>query len=189
MTTSSSRRRRSLGVLILALGAGWSAAGVLAVRTRLQANAMENAIEPPGPEVKVAAAFLPQGWRFFTRNAQEEVVAPYRREGDRWVSASTLPNTRPSNLYGLDRRGRAQIDEAAQLVGRWRTDQWVDCGGDPLACLEAAPVVGSVQNRAVDPTLCGEIAFVSQKPVPWAWARAGESPVMPARVLRVRVRC
>ncbi|HEY8040007.1 MAG TPA: SdpA family antimicrobial peptide system protein [Polyangiaceae bacterium] len=183
-----SRTHRRLGALLLALGAAWAYAGVLAVRTRLSANAIDS-IEAPSTQVEVAGRLFPQGWRFFTRNPQESVITPYEAAPGGWASASIMPNSRASNLFGLDRRGRTQIPEVVGILSQMKSHAWVDCTGAPLGCLDGAPLAGTVVNKAPAPSLCGEVAFVSQPPVPWAWARSGREVVMPSRVTRVRIRC
>ena len=40
-----------------------------------------------------------------------------------------------------------------------------------------------------EPTLCGEVVISEQKPVPWAWSKLEKPFSMPAKVLRMEVKC
>jgi hypothetical protein len=67
---------------------------------------------------------------------------------------------------------------------------WSSCSGTPVGCLDGAkPIPDPIVNIAGVQTLCGDVAFVRQQPVPWAWAHASATTQMPSSILRVTIQC
>ena len=175
---------RALGGAAILFAIGWMAI----ITYVLHASLPFNPIHLPYAERVQARFWIPEGWGFFTRNPREERVTPYALSGNRWISASLGPHGRSSNLFGLDRISRAQNVELGLLLQRLPGRLWRDCTASPIACLDSVSVVPRIRNRSPRPTLCGDIAFVRQQPIPWAWVRL-PGAVMPSRVTRIRSTC
>jgi antimicrobial peptide system SdpA family protein len=178
------RQLRVIGGALLALVLFWGSLCALALYTALPFNPIQVSSERRA----FVRTLFPEGWKFFTRNPQEAQLVPYRLVDGRWLSASLLPNSRPSNLFGLGRWGRAQGVEMGILLARLGDARWTDCDEQPTTCLEGAPVVLQIDNPSPAPSLCGELALVSQQPVPWAWARNPHA-LLPSHVIRFEAKC
>jgi hypothetical protein len=64
---------------------------------------------------------------------------------------------------------------------------WSDCTGPPTGCLSGRPAGPVIANSSPRRDVCGDIGFISQEVVPWAWR---DMPtVMPSKVARVTVTC
>jgi antimicrobial peptide system SdpA family protein len=149
-----------------------------------------NPLRLPFAQRMETGLLLPQGWKFFTRDPQEERILVFtRNRGGRWRPATLGPIARPANRFGVSRIPRAQGVETGLLMSRMSKRDWRDCATRPEECLRSAPAVRNLRNRSPRPTLCGAVGLVLQKPVPWAWSRADEEIVMPSRVARLEVLC
>jgi antimicrobial peptide system SdpA family protein len=150
-----------------------------------------NPAQLPGEKAIGMSTWFPQGWRFFTRDPQEPGTELYVRSADgSWIPNEIGPESKASFLFGLDRRPRAQSIELGKLVTSVESDLYQPCDSAPERCLERmTPLAQSLQNRSPHPTLCGDLAIVRRKPVPWAWARSAETLNMPSTVIRIRVTC
>ncbi|WP_328811770.1 SdpA family antimicrobial peptide system protein [Rhodococcus sp. NBC_00294] len=117
----------------------------------------------------VATAILPESWAFFTKPLDSPEYTAFSPEG---APLTSLPNSRPDNMWGLTRKQRAQGPEMANLFSQVDTDLWVDCEQIAGDCVTAA-VDGnaplSVKNLSTVPTLCGELVLASTSPVPWSY--------------------
>lgn len=122
---------------------------------------------------------VPEGWGFFTRDPREEDFFTYRRdESGAWEVISQW-------AFGFSRRGRILAREAVSIVEQ--VEIQIDCRGDHVSCLDGIDAEAMIDTTYRDPGLCGDIGFVWQDPVPWAWAKS--AVVMPSRVGRVEVSC
>jgi antimicrobial peptide system SdpA family protein len=102
---------------------------------------------------------------------------------------SLTPFARPSHIFGLDRTARTQGLEFGLVTQHLTEEAWTSCTGDPTGCLDRIDFVGTIQNPALRPTLCGTVGVVLQRPVPWAWSRS-DSPIhMPSSVVKLNVQC
>jgi antimicrobial peptide system SdpA family protein len=145
------------------------------------------ALPMESPSVRL---FAPQGWKFFTRNPQEQATLVFQATtGGSWSSASLTPNSRFSNGFGLSRRGRAQGIEIGLLLRSVVPSAFIECTTEPASCFGSLAEIGPVQNGSPDPSLCGLVGVAMQRPVPWAWARSKKRVVMPSRVIKMRVIC
>jgi antimicrobial peptide system SdpA family protein len=173
-------------LVALALSSSFFAtAGAYAVH----ASMPHNAIELPGEKRFNAQIVLPEGWKFFTKDAREPRVLAFTREGGAWRSSDFGPNA-DARFFGLDRVGRTQGVEIGLLLEAAKGEPWSPCSGSPVECLDAAtPVAEPIVNLAGAQTLCGDVALVRQAPVPWAWAHAAAETRMPSTVLRMTVQC
>lgn len=131
--------------------------------------------------------WLPQGWGFFTKPAQDPMRTLMLRTETGWTEA----NWRRSQIelgWGLSRQPTIQMLELTRMLdGVWEAVA-DDCEGDPMQCIGGYREPLTVENEAQSPTICGEIAVVEQAPVPWAW-REFESVHMPSRVAVLEVTC
>ncbi|WP_164016005.1 SdpA family antimicrobial peptide system protein [Pyxidicoccus trucidator] len=143
------------------------------------------------PFAQLAQTFLwaPQGWSFFTRDPREQKQTLYVRHGDQWESTLLAPHGRLSNIGGLRRKSRSQGVEMALLLSRVPANEWQECSAPLEECLAKQPTGRPLRNTSPAPTLCGTVAVVQQKPVPWAWARSARPVTMPFRILSMDVSC
>lgn len=133
--------------------------------------------------------WAPQGWSFFTRDPREEKHSIYIRTLIGWAPILLAPHARLSNAFGLRRASRAQGVEMALLTQGSDASEWRACESSLLVCLATLPPGKHVYNTSPDPTMCGSVAVVVQKPLPWAWARSPRVPTMPSRILPLEVSC
>jgi antimicrobial peptide system SdpA family protein len=137
-----------------------------------------------------ATLFLPEGWKFFTRDPQGSEVIVLRRTAEgAWAPLEHVPNGRASNFFGASRTGRAQTVETGRVAFMVPDRLWHDCTDAPETCFDRLTVDKTVKNISPEPTLCGTFGFARQKPVPWAWASSLHPVVMPSRVMVVEVQC
>ncbi len=180
---------RRLGIFSLALIFGWAVFFVYVVHASLPPNA----IHLPFANLTHAKFWMPEHWSFFTADSRAESIVPFKRQSDgKWVSAALSPNLKASNLFGIRRGPRRQGIEISFLLNSAPDGGIQPCTEAPALCLERLPVAGSMANTFPRPTLCGDVGFVMQKPVPWAWKAAQEGTgeiIMPSRVIRVNVLC
>lgn len=175
-----------IGAFSLLLGLGWGAVFSYSVHGALPTNPIKLPLE----QKVYAQVWMPQGWKFFTRDPREEEVAAFvRAEDGGWRSALHGPNGSPSNLFGLSRATRAQGIELGLLTTAANRFEWLECKERLEVCVEKAPLAANVKNVTPAPTLCGEVGLTLQPPVPWAWSRARKKVTMPSKALRVNVQC
>jgi antimicrobial peptide system SdpA family protein len=177
---------RGLGAHLLGMFGAWIALAAYAIHASMPFNPITLPFEAEHKTALIEV--LPEGWRFFTRNPQEEQVIPLVLIDGTWRPASA-PSSSARNLFGLNRAGRAQSVELGLLLEQMQPkDRWAPCDGSPAECLSRAPVATHLANPSRAPTMCGDMGFVAQRPVPWAWS-ANRNLEMPAKVVRVAVKC
>jgi len=144
---------------------------------------------PYASEIRISR-WVPQGWAFFTRNPREDDTLLFERSATgHWVSAMAAPHAQSRNVFGLNRKSRAQQIEMAVLFYEVPEDAWGVCESAPQACLANATVSDTVENTSPRPTLCGDVGIARQPPVPWAWSASAGSITMPSKVARLKVNC
>ena len=148
-----------------------------------------NPVRLPGGNDIFPAAYFPQGWSFFTRDAREPRLFVFRQEGAKWKPANAGPSFAPKYWLGFDRSGRAQGIEVGLLYAELPKDAWHECQSVPMVCLEREVAAFSLQNVTPSPTLCGRIGIALIPPVPWEWARTGRDITMPSKVIVGDVQC
>ena len=172
---------RWAGAAVLFLVIGWS----VAVAYSFHSAFPHNPVALPGEGALHLHVWLPEGWGFFTRDPREDALRPYQEsEKGEW---EPIESGKGPGFLGFGRRARAQGFELNTLIRQVPADSWHPCERTPTACIETGDVSVKLQNVATSPTVCGNVAFVMQEPVPWAW-RASEV-VMPSRYVRVSVQC
>lgn len=179
--------RRRLGIQLV----GMVAVAVVLAMYAIPSALPFNPAQLPGRKAIQPQLWVPEGWKFFTRDPREERLFAMRRESGVWMTAGLGPNSRPANLFGLDRRSRAQGTESALILERIPKRRWQDCQGSPTQGLDGMAATDTIVNASPRPTICGDVGFVLQKPVPWAWAESAvrKPIVMPSRIVRVYVIC
>lgn len=157
-----------------------------------QAQLPKNVITLPGQkDVRHAIANLaPQGWAFFTKSPREPEIGPYRKSPADWKPLALTPHSSPRNVFGLNRESRAQGVEIALLLSGAQNDDWRECTDGRQQCLNdfGAPA-RRVENRSPDPTLCGTVGLLREKPTPWAWRDLVPEPHSPEAVMVLEVTC
>ena len=179
------RRTRLAGALVLAMTAAAVVVGVYATHPAMP----HNPVHLPLEQKLGVSIFLPEGWKFFTRDPQEEQYFLLRPTADGWASPENQSNAGVANLLGARRTGRAMFVELGAITSSIPDWQWTDCKGPPAACLEGVLASVSVNDRSPRPQLCGSLGVVKQRIVPWAWANSAKPIVMPSKVLRLDVQC
>ncbi|GAA2369804.1 SdpA family antimicrobial peptide system protein [Streptomyces carpaticus] len=136
-----------------------------------QIHLPSNVVTLPGQTAAAPAVrtLAPQGWSFFTKSPRDPELTAYALREGTWQELRRAPHAEPRNWFGLDRASRAQGVETALLLHQLPEPDWHPCDADLPACLAAAPPPAAVTNPSPEPTLCGRIAVVQLRPVPWAW--------------------
>lgn len=153
-----------------------------------QTQLPKNTLSLPGQKVvkPVAVTVAPQGWAFFTKSARSPEFEPFRRDGSTWASASLGRHSE----HGFDRISRSQGIETALLLHEAGKAPRTACELSPVQeCLEKTRVSTAVTNRTPDPTLCGRIAVVEQRPTPWAWRDLLPATRTPQSAILLDVSC
>jgi antimicrobial peptide system SdpA family protein len=173
----------------LALGVIWVLMGIYVVHASQVTNPVKlpygKLIEPP------LRMLLPQGWGFFTKSPRDEDFYIYRRTpllDESWQPVFKGPSSEPHNAFGFNRMPRTQGIEYGVLLGLIPSDVWKTCKSRLLDCLNIGNTPRfKVINPNPIPVLCGSLALVNQKPVPWAWARSATT--MPSSYVLLEVSC
>ncbi|MEW2574985.1 SdpA family antimicrobial peptide system protein [Streptomyces syringium] len=177
--------RRSVLLVVIA----WS----MAVLYVAQVHVPKNVLSLPGQKQvrSTVANVAPQGWAFFTKSPRDVEVVPYRQTADgSWTSLALTPHSSPHNTFGLDRASRSQGIETSLLLNLAEKREWKECEENDLAdCLADARSSRKVKNPSPEPTVCGHVALVQEKPVPWAWRDLVDERATPERYLAMDVTC
>jgi antimicrobial peptide system SdpA family protein len=157
----------------------------------IQIHLPGNTLTFPGQDAVATTVnrVAPQGWSFFTKSPRESELQPYVLHEGAWEDQLMGPNSAPHNVFGLDRRSRSQGIEMALLLAEADGLRWTKCDRDLAACLDQAKKPGTVANRVPEPTLCGRVALVEQKPVPFAWRDLMDATHTPDRLTVLDVSC
>ncbi|MFI9841256.1 SdpA family antimicrobial peptide system protein [Nonomuraea sp. NPDC051941] len=178
-----------LGATAVALGLGWAVVIGYTVIGQLPTTAVE--LPAQRSVTDQARLIAPQGWAFFTKSARTPRELAWRRGADgTWQPALLGPHSEARNLWGLDRRSRAQAVDLGVLTAAVPAERWSKCAaGVPAQCLDVAGAPVPIRNPAPEPLLCGELALTKQEPLPWAWADAAGTTRMPISAVRLEVAC
>ncbi|WP_246062808.1 SdpA family antimicrobial peptide system protein [Paenibacillus ehimensis] len=172
-----------IGIFTSLITLFWIYIFLLAIHTALPANALTSL--PLKEELKIIQWF-PQGWGFYSKNPREPYFYVYEVPGNKL--AGQWPNNRVDNAFGLLRFGRSQGVEAGLLTSKIPSNSLTECKENPVECLNQLQAI-EVENPSPFPTICGDVGFVYQEPIPWAWSKGGEETVMPSKLVRVKVAC
>jgi antimicrobial peptide system SdpA family protein len=178
-------RSRTVGLLVaLMVGAAGTVAAYAA-----HVPMPYNPVHLPLEKSFTIASFLPEGWKFFTRDPREESVFVMVRTPEGWMPMEGAANGSLLNALGASRQGRARSVELGQLTSRVAKSEWKDCDRSPVECLDGIASPARIDTASRKPQLCGLHGVVAQKPVPWAWRNSKQPVVMPSRVLLLEVQC
>ncbi len=171
------------GVILLTVAAVAAAVTVFAGLSALPPNPLS----PPASARSVADQLLPEGWAFFTASPQTVYTqVAFLRAGGRWqVENHSL--VVPGDLFGLDRSKRAQGTAIALLLRNVSPAAWHRCTRTPTRCLASLPAGPVIQNTSNLRSICGQVGFIRQQMLPWAWRYFNVT--MPSTVMRAEVRC
>ncbi|MFD5479969.1 SdpA family antimicrobial peptide system protein [Streptomyces hawaiiensis] len=168
------------------------AAWVMVITYVAQVQLPKNVITLPGQKsVRHSIANMaPQGWAFFTKSPRDPEMVPYQKTPGAWKPLSLTPHSSPRNAFGLNRESRAQGVEIALLLSAAQKGDWRDCASSRQQCLDdfGAPA-RRIENRSPDPTLCGTVGLLQEKPTPWAWRDLIPESHSPERVMVLEVTC
>ncbi|MER5938257.1 SdpA family antimicrobial peptide system protein [Streptomyces sp. NPDC001928] len=173
---------------VAAVCAVWAVVIAYAVQEHLPRNVISL---PAQEKVKHTVVNLaPQGWAFFTKSPRDLEVIPFKKAPGDWQPLSLAPHASPRNAFGLDRESRAQGVEIAMVLSAAQKDDWRECSDDRQRCLKSfgAPA-RHVENRSPDPTLCGTIGLLRERPTPWAWRDLLPEAHSPEGVMVLEVTC
>ena len=174
---------RQLGTVTIALWLIGALLAALAFYSSLPASAVQL---PQGVTI-TAQQLMPQGWNFFTGNMRAEYPQAYElSSGGTWVYQGGALAV-PSDLFGLDLSRRALGGEITLLVQFVPAHDWRPCDRAVANCLADAPVAGRLVNTSTLGNVCGDVGFVQQQVLPWAWR--GTGTVEPSLVFRAEVSC
>ncbi|WP_246430637.1 SdpA family antimicrobial peptide system protein [Streptomyces rectiverticillatus] len=182
------RRVQVSGRSFLAVAAVWS----VAVLYVAEVHVPKNVLSLPGQKQvrSTVTNVAPQGWAFFTKSPRDVEVLPYGQTADgSWTSLALTPHSSPRNTFGLDRASRSQGIEIALLLNLAEKKDWKECEEDLAGCLAGARPSRTVKNPSPEPTVCGRVALVQEKPVPWAWRDLVDQRTTPERHLAMDVTC
>lgn len=134
--------------------------------------------------------YAPQGWAFFTRDAREEQVYIYRIENNK-LKKINQKHANIDNFIGLSRevsKLAIEVEIISTLADKkkfplttWNYNENL-YGKIPSRSIE-------IKNLIKSPILCGDYLIVYQSIVPWAWSKAKKKMKMPAKVLKVKIKC
>lgn len=177
-------KHSQFGLILIIISILWVYIFSMAIHSALPMNPISKF--PLSSSLNVASWF-PQGWGFFSKSPRD----PYFSVVDvsKKKIAAAWPNNIPKNFFGLKRYGRSQGIEAGLLVSNIAETSRLECNENPMTCLRKSPVIMEIVNQTPNPTICGDVGFIYQEPVPWAWSRSSKKIEMPSEVVRVNVKC
>jgi antimicrobial peptide system SdpA family protein len=145
----------------------------------------------PKKASELVHAFFPQGWAFFTKDAQSSVLWPFDVSSKGLKPLIAGPNASPANGFGWNRIGRYQGVEMAGLLKGLGKAVWHQCSsGAGERCVAGAlarPV--SVTNQAGIRTLCGSVVLEARGTTPWAYRRLTKQTSFLREVVALEVAC
>lgn len=167
-------------------------AWIIVIAYVAQEQLPKNVISLPAQEkVKYTVVNLvPQGWAFFTKSPRDPEMVPFKKAPGDWQPLTLTPHASPRNAFGLNRESRAQGVEIAMLLSAAKKDDWRECSDDRQHCLKSfGTPARHVENRSPDPTLCGTVGLLQERPTPWAWRDLMPEAHSPERVMVLEVKC
>lgn len=175
-----------LGGFAVLLISAWSLVAAYSIHAGLPTNL----VHLPFEEQINASFWMTERFQFFTESSREAVIRPYLQDTrGEWRLASIWPQFQASNAFGLSRAPRIQIKEEGLLLMNWSSASFRACKDDPATCLKQAPILIQATNTYPLRTLCGNVGFVAQAPVPFTWLNSAHVPLMPSKILAMHVSC
>jgi antimicrobial peptide system SdpA family protein len=113
------------------------------------------------------AKSLPEGWGFFTKSPQDEMVDLYVNESGQWSKIDLRVN-RPTYYFGTSREARMLGFEISILLSKIESDSlWLE--NTNIDSIDFPTEFINVNNQYLNLLKDGEYALVKRKIVPWAW--------------------
>lgn len=129
---------------------------------------------------------IPQGWGFFSKDPRDPLLNASALDSNAELD---WPNNLPSNLFGLNRFGRAQGVELGSIVAKVNNTSYERCEERNTECYEKIQEFIEIENYHKKPSLCGKWIISNTDPVPWAWGKHSEKINMPTKVVGVDIKC
>lgn len=161
----------------------WIYVFIAAIHSSLPPNPIQSI--PIFTELKINTWFT-QSWGFYSKNPREDYFIILNLKDGK--SAVEWPHNKVKNLFGVKRFGRSQGIEAGLLSNLIPKSKFTSCKEDPKTCFNKTKVTMEIDNPSPKPSICGDIGFIYQEPVPWAWSKSSKIE-MPSKIVRVKVNC
>ena len=178
---------RVLGIAVVVAALTWIGVAGFAVHSNMRFTAVRKPALESDPRL-----FLPEGWKFFTKNPQTMRVLTFAQDdAEGGWTLQTSRNAAMTNLFGVVRKSGGQGVELAHALKSLPTGSWQKCTDkeSDADCLDRIPLKLSFGNSHPNPQLCGSIGLIARKPVPWSWARLERMTKMPTAAVRLQVKC
>jgi len=138
-----------------------------------------------GLKSPIVSQIFPQGWGFYSISPREEQVTLYDENGH---PALDWPNSSLSNVFGLQRKGRAQGLEVGIVTAELQETDFTQVEGNlQEAILSYTGKVLTVKNPTPDAMVKGTYFVVKYQVVPWSWAQLVKQEDYPSKIVEVKV--
>lgn len=136
----------------------------------------------------IISQILPQGWGFFSKSPREEYLSVYGANSE---LSPNWPNMKMSNLFGINRFGRAQGTEIGLFFGELQEEDFKKCSKTINECIEEMKEIKPVEiiNYTPKKTLCGEQYITLHEPMPWAWSSSEKRNYKSSKLAKVELKC
>jgi antimicrobial peptide system SdpA family protein len=134
--------------------------------------------------------YTPQGWAFFTRDAREEQVYIYKIENNKLVKINQR-HAEFRNFLGLSRKVSQlglEADIITNIIGKRNFTATTWNYSDNLLGKIPKRFI-QIHNPIKSPVLCGDYVIVYHSVVPWAWSKSKRKIPMPAKVIKLKIKC
>lgn len=120
-------------------------------------------------QIKIGAIW-PQGWGFFSKDPRSTNMKIYSLDNSKDIK---LPNMQIENIFGLNRKGRAQAIEAGRINSKIAKGKWIDCKENEhnIEDIKNSGEFINVKNDSPKPLLHGKYIFAQEKPIPWNYSK------------------
>lgn len=185
MTNTSSKRSSNWATII-----GTVLFFTIGFASIVENRSPSNVLHPSGElPAYSTASVIKQGWTFFTRDGREPRVTLFKETEEGFEAIQTADAALSANI-GFSREGRLLGFETSMLLAKhpFDTDAWSDCTTYLLSdCVEEATLHDSTDLEIKGKFVCGEIALIAERPVPFSYANL--TPHRETTVLRTYVNC
>lgn len=140
--------------------------------------------------------FFPQGWGFFTRTPQEELIKAYHYQEGKWVGIANGGFSK-ENLFGLSRNNRENLMEVGSMYENLNAKDWFKGSGDPLSenyldtiAVDTLTVRDKESfDRQFKVIKRGQTyCFIKHKPVPFAWSNKNQDKYNIYETIKIFIR-
>jgi antimicrobial peptide system SdpA family protein len=135
-------------------------------------------------------SLMPEGWGFFTKSPRDPEMQVAVLHNGKLQKLNIVSSFNAQYAFGFNRQSRAQGLELDGLLSQLLTSGlWGHCQQAISVCALSLQVQKRLVNTAKFPTLCGDLVFFENRPVPWAYRNIKPSLAMPSRLTRAEVVC